>query len=114
MLVAVVVAVCNLLLEVGSLLAKVDNQLVVVCSLAEADSLCFEVRRHFLFACLFVEVDNHLVEADNLLGHVGFLLVEVESDLVAVDNHDNQLVLEGFSIVVVFPPFLLCDERFPF
>lgn len=112
MLVAVVVAVCNLLLEVGSLLAKVDNQLVVVCSLA--DSLCFEVRRHFLVACLFVEVDNHLVEADNLLGHVGFLLVEVESGLVAVDNHDNQLVLEGLSIVVVFPPFLLCDERFPF
>ena len=51
-----------------------------------------------------------LAEGDYLLVHVGFLFVEVESDLFAVDNHNNQLVLEGLSIVVVFPPFLICDE----
>ena len=43
MLAAVIVAVCNLFLEVGSLLAKVGNQLVVMSSLAEADSLRIEV-----------------------------------------------------------------------
>ena len=125
MLVAVIVAVCNLFLEVGSLLAKVGNQLVVVSSLAEADSLRIEVDnlpsevRHFLVAVdnLLVEVDNHvvvnnlLVEVYYMLVHVGFLLVEVESDLTAADN---QLVLEGLSIVVVFPPYLLCDKQFPF
>lgn len=126
--VAVIVVVCNLLPEVGSLRAKVGHQLVVVRSLAEADSMRIEVNtllvevRHFLVVVgnLLVEVDNRfvvnnlLVESDHLLVHVGFLLVEVESDLVAVDNHHNQLVLEGLSFVVVFPPCLLCDKLFPF
>lgn len=57
-----------------------------------------------------VEEDNLLVEVDNLLVQVGFLLVEVGSGLFAVDN---QLVLGGMCMVVVFPPCWLFDERFP-
>ena len=60
---------------------------------------------------LLVEVENSLVEVDNLLVHLGFLLVAVGSGLVA---DDYQVVLGGLSIVVVFPPCLLCDERFFF
>ena len=51
------------------------------------------------------------MEVDNLLVHLGFYLVVVGSGLVA---DDYQLVLGGLSIVVVFPPCLLCDERFLF
>ena len=94
----------HFLVAVDNLLVEVDNHVVVNNVLVAVDNLLVEVDNHAV-------VNNVLVEVDYLLVHVGFLLVEVESYLAPADN---QLVLEGLSIAVVFPPFLLCDERFPF